>query len=52
VIVSERKKPQVGVRAKEWERRNDAAAKRRKRQPEDDFMDDLRDSGGTDEVSS
>jgi hypothetical protein len=52
VTVSGQKKPQLGVRAKEWERRNDAAAKRRKREPKDDFMDDLCDSGGRDEVSS
>ena len=30
-----------GVRSKEWERRNDAAAKRRKKQPEVDPMDEL-----------
>jgi hypothetical protein len=30
-----------GARSKEWKRRNDAAAKRRRKQPEVDPMDEL-----------
>lgn len=49
--VSGRKKPQLGVKVKEWERRNDSASKRRQRQPADDFTDDLHDAEPGDDDS-
>ena len=39
--MSGRRKPPVGVRAKEWERRSDSASRRRRSPPADDATEEL-----------